>query len=135
MLDVSHVNLIAILVATVIGIAIGFFWYSSRVFGQAWARFNEFTAEDINPNPWLYLINFVATLIMAYVLAQFVFFFDANNATEGALVGFWTWFGFTFTTSLIDYIFTGRSMKAYAITYGYQLVSMVVMGGILAVWR
>lgn len=134
MLDVSHVNMAAVLVAAIAGISLGFLWYSQKVFGLVWAN-NIETNEEPTGSPWLYLINFVAILLMAYVLAQFIFFTDAKTALSGAAAGFWAWLGFSFSTSIVDYIFARRSLIVYAITYGYHLAALILMGIILALWR
>lgn len=131
MLDVSHINLIAVILATIAGVGVGFIWFSQKIFGEKWASSIPSVEAEIQPSPWIYLINFLATLLMAYTLAQFIYFLEATTALKGLMVGFWAWLGFTFTTSITDYIYAHRPLITYAITYGYQLFSLCLMGAIL----
>jgi succinyl-CoA synthetase beta subunit len=74
---------------------------------------------------------FVA-LLTAYILAHFVDYVRAHTASEGAQLGFWVWLGFVATSTLTIYIFEDRPKLLYAIFVGYQLVSLIAMGIILA---
>ena len=53
---------------------------------------------------------------------------------QGAAVGFFNWLGFIATTTLGVMVYERRPFGLYLITNGWQLLALVVMGAILAVW-
>ena len=81
-----------------------------------------------------YLLQAVASLLMAYVLLLFVNYTGATTALEGAQAGFWAWLGFIAPTQLAMVLWEGKSWSLYFLNVAYYLVSLVVMGIILAVW-
>ncbi len=134
-----NVNLLAVLVSAVVQMFIGYVYYHPKVFGNAWMKLVGITAKDIESKKSqtgkTYGLMFVASLVMAYVLAIFVQYAGATTATAGAMVGFWAWLGFSATGMFSSMLFEGRPMKLFAISAGYLLVSMLVVGGLLAAWQ
>lgn len=82
-----------------------------------------------------YVIQFVASLVMAYVLAHIVDFAKGTTVMAGLQAGFWTWLGFIATTFLGAVLWENRSWKLYAINSGHYLVNLMLMGVILALWQ
>ena len=70
------VNYLAVLIAALINIFLGMLWYSPAMFAKAWMASIGKTPEEISGNTAgvYYVINTVASLILAYVLAMFVRF-------------------------------------------------------------
>lgn len=133
------VNYWAVLVAAVVRMAIGAFWFSPAGFGKSWTQLAGVTQEKMKEaqakgGMWkLYLIEFVASLATAFVLA-FLLAGGLNTALNGALAGAIFWIGLTAAWMIGDYTWGGRPLKLFWITGGYQLVSMVLMGAIVAAW-
>jgi hypothetical protein len=129
------VNLMAVLLCGVASMVIGFVWYSKVLFGATWMKLSGISEAQIkkaNSNmPMLYGTMFIASLVMAYVLAQFAKYAGALSLTDGVIAGFWAWLGFVATTMLTGVLYEGKPLKLYFITAGYQLVTLVVMGMIL----
>lgn len=135
-MEPTSVSYVAVLVATVAAMAVGFLWYSLPVLGTAWMKAVGLKEEDIKKGPGLgYAGAVVANIVTAYVLGHFINYVDASTVTAGAVTGFWAWLGFVAATMAMNYIFEGRSVKLYAINAGMQLVALIVMGMILAAWR
>jgi hypothetical protein len=130
------VNYVAVLVAAIVNMAVGFVWYSKGVFGATWMKLIGKTEKQIKEgaNTNLYIAAFVASLVTSFVLAQFVALSGAVTAMDGFLVGLWAGIGFVATTFAADAIFNGKPMQLYGINVGYNLVSLVLMGALLAVW-
>lgn len=133
------INYLAVLVAAVVSMALGAFWYSPAGFGKQWATlmgWNEATLRSkMKGKPTKeYAIAFVGSLVMAYVLAHFVGYAQATTLAEGLQAGFWTWLGFVATVTLSSVLWEGRPWKLYLLNNGYQLVNLLFMGAILAVW-
>lgn len=135
----SSINYLAIVAAGVASTIIGTMWYTV-LFGKQWTRFMGITEVRMGEMKKrgmgkIYGANFAATLVMAFVLAQFV---SAWNITDmfGALrLAFWIWLGFIATTMLGSIFWENKPAKLYAINVGFQFVSLAVMTVILALWR
>lgn len=132
------VNYVAVLLAGVASMVIGFIWYGP-LFGKMWMKLSGITKEKIEEGkknmPVTYGTMFVGSLIMAYVLAHFTYFAGATTVAQGMQAGFWAWLGFVATVGLSSILFEGKPMNLYFINVGYQLANLLVMGAIIAGWR
>jgi hypothetical protein len=136
------INLLAVLVAAISTMVVGFLWYSPMLFAKAWMREMGYDPKDKakvqamqkSAGP-AYAGSFVASLTSAIVLALFLHWVRAESLHHGLLVGSHVWLGFVATVQLTGALFTKQSMKLFAINTGFQLVCYLVMGTILAVWR
>lgn len=131
------INYLAVFVSAIIFMVIGFLWYSPILFAKSWMKLVKKTEKDIKDGakPYLYFAAFIMALLANYVLASVIGYYQATTALSGVMVGFWMWLGFTGATSATSYIFEGRPRDLFVINYGYFLVSMIITGAILAVWR
>lgn len=137
-----HINLLAVLVAAISTMVVGFLWYSPLLFAKAWMREMGYDPNDKAKMEEMkksagraYAGSFVASLISAFVLALFLHWVRAEGLHYGLLVGFHVWLGFVATVQLTGVLFMKQSMKLFAINTGYQLVCYLAMGAILTVWR
>jgi uncharacterized protein DUF1761 len=132
----TGVNWLAVVVAAVANMALGFAWYSRAVFGTRWAKLAGVNIEQMSgrPSP-MYAITVVAALVGAYVTALFVQGLGASTVLEGALVGGLAWLGFIVPATVVDYMFVGRPRDLWVVNNGYQLVAFVLMGAILGFWQ
>jgi hypothetical protein len=137
------INYLAVLVAAIASIVLGFLWYGP-FFGKPWMKIMGFTKESISKTKQSemmksYALMAVTTLIMAYVLAHTTEFAMAYTRTYGVtgglMSGFWNWLGFMMPLHMHDQLWGGKPWKLFLITAGYSLVSMLMMGAILATWR
>ncbi len=134
------VNYLAVLVAAAVQVVLGFLWYGP-VFGKMWMGLMGMSPEKMNEAKAKggmgknYALMTLSTLVMAYVLAHFVFYTGATMFFNGIQTGFWIWLGFLATTMLGSVLWEGKSWKLYALNVSYYLVGLCLMGGILAMWR
>jgi hypothetical protein len=133
------VNLMAVIIATIANIALGFAWYSKALFGKQWMRELGLSEASMKANKEgmnkTYALMTLASLVMAYVLAHVISVFDAQTVFEGIQGGFWVWLGFIATTALNGVLWEKKSWNFYGITAGYYLVSLCLMGAILTLWQ
>ncbi len=135
----ESVSIVAIILATLASVAIGFAWYGP-LFGKAWAKEQGWSEADMAKQKAAggmgksYGIMTVGSLLTAFILAQFAQLAGAVMAIDGATVGLWAWLGFAVPLLLSSVLWEGKSWRLYQINIGYQLVTMVVMGAIVAVW-
>ncbi len=135
----ENVSTLSILFAVIASIAIGFAWYGPLL-GKAWAKEQGWSEADMEKKKSeggmgkSYGIMTVGSILTAFVLGQFVQMAGAVNAWDGATVGFWAWLGFAVPLLLSSVLWEGKSWRLYQINAGYQLVTMAVMGAIVAMW-
>lgn len=134
-MDISTLNIWAILVATLSTFVIGWLWYGP-FFGKAWLSVVGLNEEELkNANMGkIFGFSFIFELIMAFNLAMFLN--DPSiGISEGALYGFLTGFGWIFFAFAVNGLFERRSWKYIFINGGYWVVAFTVMGLILGAWK
>lgn len=139
-MELSALNWLAIIVATLPGFVIGFLWYGP-LFGKAWMRESGMTEEKIAQGNMArtFTLAFVFQFIMAFCLAMF-FYSDPESADlvtagNGMFYGFLTGFGWVAMALAVNSLFEQRSFKYIAITGGYWIVVFTLMGLILGAWK
>jgi Protein of unknown function (DUF1761) len=137
-MTLEDVSIFPILLATISSIVIGFAWYGP-LFGKRWAKEQGWSESDMEKQKSSsmgksYAIMTVGTILTAYVLTQFVKIAGAVTLTDGATIGLLAWLGFALPLLLSSVLWEGKSWRLYQINAGYQLVAMVAMGAILAMW-
>lgn len=139
-------NFLAIAVAAIIPMIIGFIYFHPKVLGGPWMRANGFTLESLGtgPKPIMFLV--------AYVLSFFLSMFVCINVTgpgqdvapdghsyatfghgtvHGVLIGLFVVLPVLGTLT----IFEKRGWNWVFTNLGYWVVTLVVMAGILSAWR
>lgn len=127
-------NWIAIIVAAIVPMVLGALWYSPVLFAEAWLQAVGRSREDLSGAPVGYVLSAIGAVLSAYVLARIVNWAEVDDLWNGALVGIFVWVGFVATVLAVTTYFGGRPRNLWLINAGYQLVSLVLMGGILGAW-
>lgn len=136
----ADINILAVLVAGLMSIALGMFWYAPKVFGTTWMRESGRTMtvsekEKGKGMGWRYGLAFLAALVTAYVLSHFVDYIGAESAADGLQTGFWIWLGFIVPVQIGSVLWDNKSWKHFAITAGYSLVQLMIFGAMLVAWK
>lgn len=129
------VNYVALLVATVAGMIIGALWYSPLLFVKEWMKLigkNEKECKENMP-PQQLLIVAVATFVAAYVLSFFMYYLGARDWMDGVKIGALAWLGFNAMLGWGEYTFAGWPTKLYVLNKAHQLVTLAVMGAVIAI--
>lgn len=137
-MPVPPVNYLAVLVSGVVIFLIGGAWYSPALFAHRWVALQGRTEEEMRangPSAGKFISVFICGVVSAWVLAVLLNHFIHPTLLRGALLGLLCWIGFTGATSFGSYMFSGRPRALWLIDSGYYLVSFVIAGAILAVWR
>ncbi len=135
-MDITTLNVWAILVATISTFIVGGLWYSPVLFANSWMSSTGLTEEDLQGRNMgkIFGLAFIFELIMCFNLAMFLN--DPEiNASSGAFYGFLTGFGWVFFALCVNSLFERKSWKYMLINGGYWAVSFTIMGLILAAWK
>ncbi len=140
-MHVAGVNLLAVLVAAIATMVVGFLWYSPILFARPWMVLMGYNPDDKSALDEMrkgagknYAVAFVLGVISALVLGKIIQVTTVNTGLYGLKIAFAVWLGFVTTVQLTAVLFSKKPFKLYAIDTGYQLVSYLAMGVILAVW-
>jgi hypothetical protein len=79
-------------------------------------------------------VEFVGSLIMAFVLLHAVRYAGAQTALQGMAVGFFNWLGFVAVVTIGVVTYQRKPFSMFLLQNGYLLLSLLIMGAILAVW-
>jgi hypothetical protein len=138
-MPLPHINYWAVLVSGVVIFILGGLWYSKTLFAKPWIRLMGKSEEEMKaasgPMPLLLLMAFICGLLIAASLAVVLKHFPPITPLRGAEVGVLCWVGFVAATSLATALFSSQPKALWLINSGYNLVSFVIAGIILALWR
>jgi hypothetical protein len=125
------VNYIAVLVAAVAAMVVGYVWYGP-LFGKTWMK--EAGMKDMKGNgnmAMTYGIQYVGAAVMAYVLAVVFKMTGTADMMTGFQMAFWLWLGFIATALIGAVLFEKKSWMYWAVNAGYHLVALVAMSAVL----
>ena len=125
-------NWVAIIVATVAQMALGFLWFSPVLFLKPWQALRP----DKNPpsgdaSPLLYVITAVGALVTALTLDWIISLAHASTLAGGAIIGLYAGLGLVAPAILSDNLFNERPFKLYLIVAGFPVVGLLVSGAII----
>ena len=139
MIQTIHINYLAVLVAAISSMVLGFLWYGP-LFGKTWMKLMSFDKKKMDEAKKKEMgktvaAAFISALLMSYILAHFVVYAQAATWIDGVVAGLWIWLGFVATVMFGMVLWEGKPLKLYLINASHYLVVLAVMGAILAVWR
>lgn len=124
------------LYSTFRSIGVRFLWYSPALFGKPFVKLTGCDEKKLMKDfPRAILIDIIANFIMAFVLVHAVVYAGANAFPTGLAVGFFNWIGFVAVGSLFTINFEQRPFRLFLLNNGFQLITIALMGAVLAVWK
>lgn len=141
-MDIVSVNYLAVLVAAIVAYVIGFMWHGP-LFGKQWirlmeipqAKINEMQAKGMSAMAPQMVTAFVQQLIIAWVLALLIANLQITDVIGALSIALLLWLGFIVTTHLNEVLWGGKKMRLYLFNMTYLLVSFIVIGLIVMLWR
>ncbi|MEX2495431.1 MAG: DUF1761 domain-containing protein [Woeseia sp.] len=128
---IAGLNWLAVVLAAVTAFVIGGFWYSKKVFGNAWMLEVGLTDKTIKRANMA--LTFGGTFALQLVAATALAFFlgSGSDWLIGLQAGLLVAVCWIATAYGITYFFEQRSLRLYLINAGYYLVLFAVMGTII----
>ncbi len=135
--NISALNWWAVAVASVVAMAVGFVWYARGVFGRQWMKTIGLSDKDLKNadmvRPMVLMV--VATIVSVVAMGVLVQVLALTSLWQGATFGILVAIGILGTNKLMQSQFEQRPLAYNVITSGADVVSLALIGAILAVWR
>ena len=158
------INFLALLVAALSTLAVGFVWYNPKVFGTIWMKESGMTEEKMKGANMalIFGMSFVYAFLISFIIQMLVihqtgalgmiggsvetakpsynaFMNDYGTAfrtfKHGALHGFIAGLFLALPVIGTNALYERRSFKYTLITGGFWIVCFMIMGGIICAWR
>ena len=138
-LDLSQVNIWAVIVSAVASFLVGGLWYAA-IFPNAWTRLHGFDEAQLKEmgatQARTFGVFFVCDLVTATVLSLLIVnLVDAPGALSGAGAAFVLWLGLGATQTASQNAAHHKPLPAYLIDASHHLAYLLVMGVIIGAWR
>ena len=134
-----HINVLAVLVATLAFWALGALWYSPVLFGKRWQKEVGLQQEVIKKTnvALVFGTSFVLMLFMVWALN---FVINSHKPEDVSLLrglhyGAFTGLFFCMLTMGINYLYQRRSILLWLIDGFYMILGLGIAGMILGGWR
>lgn len=135
-IPIVDVNMLAVLLGTIAAMAIGFVWYMPTVFGNMWMKGTCMVGKTTPPKKEdfakMLVLQFIGWFLAGYVLSHFLGYAQAETVAEGMQGAYWAWLGFILPVNLGASIWEKHAWSSSLIAAGYNLVSMLAIGAIIA---
>ena len=133
------IDLVAVFIASIVGMILGAAWFSPLLFGNLWMKLSGMSKSDANMSKQKgmtsrYIIAFITLLVTNYILALFVQYAGATTFVDGAVVGVLVWLGFFATSMMSIVLWENKPFGLYALQTLHYLVVLSLAAGILAAW-
>lgn len=130
------VNYLAVIVAAILAVVIGFIYYAPQVMGNRWMSYLGTTRAQLgNPEPTGMAAGVVASLLNAWVLALLSLNLGGATIGDGAMLGFLCWLGFMATITAAEVAFLKQKWGLWLLNNIHNVVVQIVMGAIVTVWK
>jgi hypothetical protein len=130
------VNYWAVILAGISAMVVGSIWYSRFMFQKPWEAMVRIDKKrGMKELPVVMTVTFLASLLMAYVLAHVAFlsnkFFGNSFLQDTLSTAFWLWIGINTPAILTGSLFEQRRKKVILMNLGNQFVTLMVMALII----
>ena len=136
-LFLPNVNYLAVLVAAAASMAVGFLWYGP-LFGNMWKQLANITDKDMkkmkmSPRTSM-ILGFITALVISCTLAHFLIYMNISGIADALMAAFLIWIGFVATVQIGSVLWENKPWQLFFLNTLHNLVSLVVMATILAMW-
>ncbi len=135
-----NVNLLAVSVSAVASMVIGSIWYGP-LFGKTFMSamgMDQWSAEKKaqmkKSMAITYVWQFIASLVMFFILSRIMLKLGVMGIVGGLWVAFWVWLGFIVPVKLGDALWGGKK-TLFWLGIGNMFLTLLVAGAIIGGWR
>ena len=137
----SDVNIFAVIASVAMAMIIGSVWYSPSVLGKKWMDALKKTPEDLEKEKTsmnmtkLYSTQLLISFIGAYSLAFIITGMGITSIADAIIAGLIVSIGIIASNSYGNVLWGHGSREAFLIWTGGNIITIVVMSIILAIWQ
>jgi hypothetical protein len=132
-------NWIAIAVAAVFSMVLGFIWYNPKVFGKIWMAGSGMTEEKAKEGnmPVTFGVSFLLAGVVSYFLSTYGGYHEAHEQTfsHGMLHGAMAAGIFALPPLVTNALYEQKGLAYMFVVAGYWVVFFAIAGGIVFAWR
>jgi hypothetical protein len=129
------INYLAVIVAAAVNYAIGSLWYGV-LFAKSWMKLTGM--KEMKVTAVSVVVALVGAFFTSWILAHSLVFAGAFMKTSGIglglTTGFFNWLGYIAPVTIGVVIYEKKPFSLWILTNAYWLISLLVMGIILAYW-
>jgi hypothetical protein len=138
--DLGQINWIAVLVAAVVYFVIGAAWFAPATFGRPWMA--AIGWDESRPRPEMNPVSYVGPaafyLVASIATALLAAATGSDTLPEGIVLGLVVGLGYALVVTATDAVFDPNKPKPwtwFAISGAYHVVSLILVGAIVAAWQ
>jgi hypothetical protein len=129
------IHFFPIFVAALVKIVLGALWYSPALWIRPWRRMTGITEEQMREGmAKAVVVDIIGSFVMAFVLFHAIRYAEASTILQGLAVGFFCWLGFIAVAAITTVTYERKPFALFLLNNGYLLISLLLMGAIMAVW-
>lgn len=128
----SNLNWLAVIVCWIAHVVISLAWYQPFFFGKAWVRLS---GREMKPAMQWIPVGFLAHLVCIIALAVIIYLADARTILEGTALGLLVSVGFIGAMLGGELIWEKIPFQLFLIRLGDQILTLSLVGAILAIWK
>ncbi len=122
---------IGIVLAAVSRFVVGMLWYSPLLFGKSWQQITGIFKPKVNMALAM-LVSIIGAALVAAIMSCFMHRMFIDTVVSGKIFGFMVWLGFVLPLYAEGSMYEARPLKLFLIDNGYQVISLVIMGALIA---
>lgn len=127
----SHINYLAVIVATVVYFLIGFIWYTP-LFGKKWAELAGVKMGGGSVVPMI--AEFIISFVFALGIAVMIQIMNKSGVLTGIVSALGIIIFYLLPANSGTWSFKGKP-ALFWIEFGYQSIGALVIGIILGIWK
>lgn len=137
-MHIPSINYIAVILAMLSSIVVGFIWYTPRVFGKLWMRLTGVQPGSGKSPVRPIIVTVVVSFITAWVLAGAAdisfHFYGGSFLLNSIFTALILWAGFTAARFITHDQFDNRPGQLTVLNVAHELVTLLIMAVIIGVW-
>jgi hypothetical protein len=132
---VPEINWLAVVLATVSSMVVGFIWYAKPVFGKLWIRLSGVDESTMGNGVAAIIVTVIVSFVTAAVLAGSAAiaqsFYGGNFLLNTVITSVILWAGFTAARFVTHDAFDRRPAQLTVLNCAHELVTVVIMALII----
>lgn len=137
-MDFGAINWLAVVACVVVSMVSGFAWYHPKTFFPAWwkaiGKKGEPGMQSGNMG-MTWGLTVLSAAVQAVFLGALVPTLGGGDLASGATIGLLLGLGIVAPTNLVNKLFAGIGLDAWAIEAGNHLLNFVIFGAIFGAWH